>query len=64
MTVLELSELLKGSSASASPRLHAAVAPPPGRWRRRGWRRGGKSSYDVVLTDAGDKKIGVIKEVG
>ena len=66
MTVLELSELLKdfeekfGVTAAAP----VAVARPP---------RGGgggaaeaeeeKDEFDVILTEAGDKKIQVIKEV-
>ncbi len=68
MTVLELSELLKdfeerfGVTAAAPVAAVAAVAPAGG-----GGDAGGgdeeKSSFDVVLTDAGDKKIGVIKEV-
>ena len=66
MTVLELSELLKefeekfGVSAAAPAAV--AVAAPAG---------GGagaaeeeeKDEFDVVLTEAGDKKIQVIKEV-
>jgi len=67
MTVLELSELLKefeerfGVTAAAPV---AAVAAAPAA----GGGGGGedaeeKSSFDVVLTDAGDKKIQVIKEV-
>jgi large subunit ribosomal protein L7/L12 len=66
MTVLELSELLKdfeekfGVTAAAP----VAVAAP-------GAAAGGgeaapedeKDEFDVVLTDAGDKKIAVIKEV-
>ncbi len=66
MTVLELSELLKDFEerfgvTAAAPVAVAAAAPAGG---------GGdaeeaeeKTSFDVVLTDAGDKKIGVIKEV-
>lgn len=65
MTVLELSELVKemeekfGVSAAAPVAL--AAAGPAG---------GGaeavaeeKTEFDVILTSAGDKKIGVIKEV-
>ena len=67
MTVLELSELLKEFEerfgvTAAAPVAVAAAAPAGG--------GGGgdedaeeKTSFDVVLTDAGDKKIGVIKEV-
>jgi large subunit ribosomal protein L7/L12 len=66
MTVLELSELLKDFEerfgvTAAAPVAVAAAAPAAG---------GGdaddaeeKTSFDVVLTDAGDKKIQVIKEV-
>ena len=67
MTVLELSELLKdfeekfGVTAAAP----VAVAAPP----RAGGGGGAaeaeeeKDEFDVVLTEAGDKKIQVIKEV-
>jgi large subunit ribosomal protein L7/L12 len=65
LTVLELSELLKAFEerfgvTAAAPVAVAAAAPAGG---------GGaeeveeKTSFDVVLTDAGDKKIQVIKEV-
>ena len=67
MTVLELSELIKeledkfGVSAAA-PVAAVAVAAPAG--------DGGaaaaaeeKTEFDVILTDAGDQKIKVIKEV-
>ncbi len=64
LTVLELSELLSAFEerfgvTAAAPVAVAAAAPAGG---------GGeeveeKTSFDVVLTDAGDKKIGVIKEV-
>ncbi len=67
LTVLELSELLKAFEerfgvTAAAPVAVAAAAPAGG--------GGGaaeeaeeKTSFDVVLTDAGDKKIQVIKEV-
>jgi len=67
MTVLELSELLKDFEekfgvTAAAPVAVAAAAPSGG--------GGGgadaeeeKDEFDVVLTDAGDKKIQVIKEV-
>ncbi|MEI7654082.1 MAG: 50S ribosomal protein L7/L12 [Actinomycetota bacterium] len=67
LSVIELSELLKefeekfGVTAAAP----AAVAAAPAA----GGSAGGadaaeeKSDFDVILTDAGDKKIGVIKEV-
>jgi large subunit ribosomal protein L7/L12 len=67
MSVLELSELLKDFEerfgvTAAAPAAAVAAAPAAG---------GGdgaeaeeeKTSFDVVLTDAGEKKIGVIKEV-
>ena len=67
MSVLELSELLKDFEekfgvTAAAPVAVAAAAPAGGG----GGDAGGddeKTSFDVVLTDAGDKKIGVIKEV-
>ena len=67
MTVLELSELLSEFEerlgvTAADPVAVAAAAPAAG-----GGDAGGdedeKTSFDVVLTNAGDKKIGVIKEV-
>jgi large subunit ribosomal protein L7/L12 len=67
LTVLELSELLSAFEerfgvTAAAPVAVAAAAPAAG-----GGDAGGeaeeKTSFDVVLTDAGDKKIGVIKEV-
>ena len=67
LTVLELSELLKAFEehfgvTAAAPVAVAAAAPAAG---------GGaaaddaeeQTSFDVILVDAGDKKIGVIKEV-
>lgn len=67
LTVLELSELLSAFEerfgvTAAAPVAVAAAAPAAG-----GGDGGGddeeKTSFDVVLTEAGDKKIGVIKEV-
>ena len=67
MTVLDLSELLsefeeRFGVTAAAPVAVAAAAPAAG-----GGDAGGgddeKTSFDVVLTAAGDKKIGVIKEV-
>ena len=67
MTVLELSELLKDFEekfgvTAAAPVAVAAAGPAAG--------GGGDAAaeeeqdeFDVVLTSAGDKKIGVIKEV-
>ncbi|MBF0175827.1 MAG: 50S ribosomal protein L7/L12 [Magnetococcales bacterium] len=66
MTVLELSELVKALETkfgvSAAPAAVAVAAPGAG---------GGaaaapaeeKTAFDVILTDAGDKKIHVIKAV-
>ncbi len=67
MTVLELSELLsefeeRFGVTAAAPVAAVAAAPAGGG----GGDAGGdeeKTSFDVVLTDAGDKKIQVIKEV-
>ena len=65
MSVLELSELLKdfeerfGVTAAAPVAAVAAAAPAAGG----GEEEEEKTSFDVVLTEAGDKKIGVIKEV-
>ena len=66
MTVLELSELLKefedkfGVSAAA-PAAVAVAAPAGGGGAAEA--EDEKDEFDVVLTDAGDKKIQVIKEV-
>jgi large subunit ribosomal protein L7/L12 len=63
MTVLELSELVKameekfGVSAAAP----VAVAAAPAAGAAAGGEE--KSEFDVILKDAGDKKIGVIKVV-
>ncbi len=68
LSVIQLSELLKdfeerfGVTAAAPVAVAAAAAPAAGG----GGEAGGdeeKSEFDVVLTDAGDKKIQVIKEV-
>ena len=62
MTVLELSELVKaleekfGVSAAAPVAVAAAAAPAAAAAEE-------KTEFDVVLTAAGDKKIGVIKVV-
>ncbi len=68
LSVIQLSELLKdfeerfGVTAAAPVAVAAAAAPAAG-----GGDAGGgdeeKSEFDVILTDAGDKKIQVIKEV-
>ena len=62
MTVLELNELVKaceeefGVSAAAPVAVAAAAAPAAAAAEE-------KTEFDVVLTSAGDKKIGVIKVV-
>jgi large subunit ribosomal protein L7/L12 len=68
LSVIQLSELLKdfeekfGVTAAAPVAVAAAAAPAAG-----GGDGGGgdeeKSDFDVILTEAGDKKIQVIKEV-
>jgi len=66
LSVIQLSELLKDFEerfgvTAAAPVAVAAAAPAAG-----GEAAGAeeeKSEFDVVLTDAGDKKIQVIKEV-
>ena len=63
MTVLELSELLKDFEekfgvTAAAPVAVAAAGPAAG-----GGGDAAAEEFDVVLTSAGDKKIGVIKEV-
>ena len=66
MSVLELSELIKeledkfGVSAAA-PVAAVAVAAPAGDGGAAAAEE--KTEFDVVLTDAGDQKIKVIKEV-
>lgn len=65
MTVLELSELLKefeerfDVTAAAPAAVAVAAAPAEGD----GAEEEEKTSFDVVLTGAGEKKIQVIKEV-
>ncbi len=66
MTVLELSELLKEFEekfgvTAAAPVAVAAAAPVGGGGAAEAEEE--KDEFDVVLTDAGDKKIQVIKEV-
>ena len=66
MTVLELSELLSDFEerfgvTAAAPVAAAAAAPAGGGAAAEEAEE--KTSFDVVLTDAGDKKIQVIKEV-
>ena len=63
MSVLELSELLKDFEekfgVTAAAPVAVAVAPAGDA----GGEEEEQTSFDVVLTDAGDKKIQVIKEV-
>ena len=63
MTVLELSELVKAMDekfgvSAAAPVAVAAAAPAAA-----GGAAEEKTEFDVILTNAGDKKIGVIKVV-
>jgi large subunit ribosomal protein L7/L12 len=68
LSVIQLSELLKdfeerfGVTAAAPVAVAAAAAPAAGGGAEAGGEEE-KSEFDVVLTDAGDKKIQVIKEV-
>ena len=67
LSVLELSELLKefeerfGVTAAAP--VAVAAAPAAGGAAATAAPRRSKSDFDVILTEAGDKKIQVIKEV-
>ncbi|HVB92128.1 MAG TPA: 50S ribosomal protein L7/L12 [Acidimicrobiales bacterium] len=67
LTVIQLSELLKefeerfGVTAAAPVAVAAAAAPAGG--ADAGGAEEEQVEFDVVLTDAGDKKIQVIKEV-
>jgi large subunit ribosomal protein L7/L12 len=66
MTVLELSELLKDFDekygvTAAAPVAVAAAAPAGGGGAAEAEEE--KDEFDVILTEAGDKKIQVIKEV-
>ncbi len=67
MPVIQLSELLKEFEerfgvTAAAPVAVAAAAPAAG-GDAGGAAEEEKSEFDVILTDAGDKKIQVIKEV-
>ena len=66
MTVLELSELVKALEekfgVSAAAPVAVAAAPVAGA-AAEGEAAEGKTSFDVILTAAGDKKIQVIKAV-
>ena len=66
LTLVEAYELVKAIEekfevSAAAPAV--AVAARPGRRCRAAEEAEEKTSFDVVLTDAGDKKIQVIKEV-
>ncbi len=69
LSVIQLSELLKdfeerfGVTAAAPVAVAAAAAPAAGGGEGGGGGDEEKSDFDVILTDAGDKKIQVIKEV-
>jgi large subunit ribosomal protein L7/L12 len=67
LSVIQLSELLKDFEekfgvTAAAPVAVAAAAPAAG-GDAGGAAEEEKSSFDVILTEAGDKKIQVIKEV-
>ena len=69
LSVIQLSELLKdfeerfGVTAAAPVAVAAAAAPAAGGGEGGGGGDEEKSDFDVILTEAGDKKIQVIKEV-
>ena len=67
MTVLELSELLKDFEekfgVTAAAPVAVAAAPGPGGGGGEAAAEEEKDEFDVILTEAGDKKIQVIKEV-
>ena len=67
MTVLELSELLKDFEekfgVTAAAPVAVAAAAPAGGGGAAAEAEEEKDEFDVVLTEAGDKKIQVIKEV-
>ena len=67
MTVLELSELLKDFEekfgVTAAAPVAVAAAAPAGGGGGEAAAEEEKDEFDVVLTEAGDKKIQVIKEV-
>ena len=67
LTLVEAYELVKAIEekfeVTASAPVGVAVAAAPGAGGGGGDEAEEKSSFDVVLTDAGDKKIQVIKEV-
>ena len=69
MTVLELSELLKefeerfGVTAAAPVAAMPAMAPAAGAAAETAAEEDEQTAFDVVLSEVGDKKIQVIKEV-
>jgi large subunit ribosomal protein L7/L12 len=68
LSVIQLSELLKDFEerfgvTAAAPVAVAAVGAAPAAGGDAGGAEEEKSEFDVILTDAGDKKIQVIKEV-
>jgi large subunit ribosomal protein L7/L12 len=67
LTVLELSELLKDFEekfgVTAAAPVAVAAAPAGGGGGEAAAAEEEKTEFDVVLTEAGDKKIQVIKEV-
>ena len=69
LSVIQLSELLKdfeerfGVTAAAPVAVAAAAGPGAAAVATAGGGDEEKSEFDVILTDAGDKKIQVIKEV-
>jgi len=67
LTLVEAYELVKAIEdkfeVTASAPVGVAVAAAPGGAGGGGEEAEEKSSFDVILTDAGDKKIQVIKEV-
>jgi large subunit ribosomal protein L7/L12 len=63
MSVLELSEMVKELEEKFGVSAAAAVAAAPAAAGAAPAAAEEKTEFDVVLTDAGDKKINVIKEV-
>jgi len=69
LSVIQLSELLKefedrfGVTAAAPVAVQQVAGPATGGGEGGGGGDEEKSEFDVILTDAGDKKIQVIKEV-
>ena len=63
MTVLELSELVKAMEEKFGVSAAAPVAVAAGAPAAAGGAAEEKTEFDVILTNAGDKKIGVIKVV-